>query len=340
MVKTAGGAASQCLALMSAIYISRRIGRPFLIRHYPYGTGGYYPLAIEGLLDDNELDEIEGTIRGLEITNKLVIGGIIEEHPILKRGITYEKFLATLRRFGLDLYINRLRGEWCLNGSRARLDKVPQRIRYVSGGYMPFLDLEVRKELAERFKQAHLPSLFAPANEDGPVPSVVIHYRLGDKRTTFSHPGIGGEANGIVDPNSFRSILEIEGLLHEEDIYVISDEPLVAQGLLKDVGIIAKINPVKGDLWSDLALMAKARLLICPWSTVSQFVAACLVGTERKVYYPDANGAGIRPDWEIDGLLTFPAKYLPPSHEIYQGTYRSEPDAHRIYDRGSPQDLK
>ena len=63
VVKTAGGAASQSLGLMSAIYISLMIKRPFVIKHYPFSTGGYFPLAIGPLLSKDEYSS--GSIAGI-----------------------------------------------------------------------------------------------------------------------------------------------------------------------------------------------------------------------------------------------------------------------------------
>ena len=79
-----------------------------------------------------------------------------------------------------------------------------------------------------------------------PKPKVVIHYRIGEKRTTHSHAGLKGD--GIVDPISFHEILVKKNLLDSKEIYVVSDEPSEAQVLLQSVGIKTKTNPVKGNL--------------------------------------------------------------------------------------------
>ena len=76
VVKTAG-AASQSLGLISAIYISSIIKRPFVIKHYPFSTGGYFPLAIGPLLSKDEIVAVEGITRGLNIVDPLVVGKIL-----------------------------------------------------------------------------------------------------------------------------------------------------------------------------------------------------------------------------------------------------------------------
>jgi len=334
VVKTAGGAASQCLGLISAIYISERIGRPFVVKHFPYSTGGYYPLAISSLLEQDEVAATPGHTRGLEISNNLEVGKIIEEHPLLKKGLTYEKLLQLVRLMRLEIFIKRFRGEYSLNYSRKRLDRVPRRVRSISGGYFPFIDPNVNGKMNLRFKLAKILSPYDPTNTPGPKPDVVIHYRIGDKRTTFSHPGIHGD--GIVDPVSFREILVKNQALDSSEIYVISDEPSVAQELLASVGITAKLNPDRGDLWLDLCLMSRADLIICPWSMVSQFATTFLVDGKRKVYYPSEPSTGHSPKWSIPNLLTYRASYLESKHPIYDGSIRPSEDSHKIYGVDSP----
>lgn len=329
VVKTAGGAASQCLGLMSAIYISERINRPFVIKHFPYSTGGYYPLAIGAILGNFEIDSTPGRTRGLEITDALEVGKIIEEHPLLKRGVTYEKFLTLVRLLHAETLIKRLRGEWSLNYSQKRLDRVPARINVISGGYFPFVDKLVNENMDWRFKRGQLPSPYDPKNTLGPKPDVVIHYRIGDKRTTYSHPGIHGD--GIVDPISFKEILINNGALGSSEIYVISDEPSVAKELLVSVGIPAKLNPIQGNLWVDLCLMSRANLIICPWSMVSQFATSFLVDGRRKVFYPAEASTGHAPKWRIPDLISYSASFLESTHPIYDGSFRPAEGSHKIY---------
>jgi hypothetical protein len=329
IVKTAGGAASQCLGLMAAILISKQIDRPFKIRHFPYSTGGYYPLAIGPLLHEGEIMDSKVSTRGLSPQENLVVGRIIEDHPLLRKGFTYEKFLNVLRKLNLETVGKRMRAEFYLNYSLARLNRVPKSISAISGGYLPFVDKYVNDEMDSRFVRAGLKSPFSKRQESQMLNRVVIHYRIGDKRTTYSHPGIMGD--GIVDPISFRKILDDLGHIEEFEIYVISEEPEVAQGLLREVGIEAKKNPESGNLWSDLFLMSTASIVICPWSTVSQFALTFLVPNGKKVYYPNSTSSGWGGKWKIPGVISYDASYLPQEHHIYLSDCSSADNSHIIY---------
>jgi hypothetical protein len=325
IVKTAGGAASQCLGLMAAIRISQLIDRPFVIRHFPYSTGGYYPLALGPLLSPGEILESVAPTRGLIPSENLTVGRVIENHPMLRKGFTYEKLLKILRNLKLETLGKRMRGEWYLNYSIARLNRVPRSIKSVSGGYFPFIDDCVNKEMHSRFIRADLDSPFTAHEEKKGQINVVIHYRIGDKRTTYSHPGIMGD--GITDPNSFKKILEAEGLLKGFKVHVVSDEPDVAQALLRQVGIKAAKNSEEGNLWKDLFLMSSADIVICPWSTVSQFALTFLVSSGRKVYYPTATSKGWGGKWQLAGVTSYEASYLPETHSIYHSKYSNSIDS-------------
>jgi hypothetical protein len=230
----------------------------------------------------------------------------------------------------LERPIKRLRKEWSLNYSIKVLKKVPRSVNSISGGYVPIVDAEVRQEMDKRFKAAGIPSPFDPRAIAAPIPEVVIHYRIGEKRTTYSHAGLGGD--GIIDPVVFARILVTENLLGSEGIYVVSDEPFVAQKLLSEVGIVAKINPVRGDLWVDMCLMSRADILICPWSTVSQLVATFMVQDNKKVYYPTHPSSQVKLGWSIEGVKLYTPIYLPQEHSIYKSDFEFEEDPHKIYD--------
>ena len=315
VVKTAGGAASQCLGLMAAIRVARLINRPFVIRHFPYSTGGFYPLAIGPLLTPEEILEEAAPTRGLIPIENLTVGRVIENHPMLRKGFTYEKFLKLIRRLKLETLGKRMRGEWYLNYSISRLNNVSRSIKSISGGYFPFIDEYVNKEMHSRFIRANIDSPFTAHEDEKGHINVVIHYRIGDKRTTYSHPGIMGD--GIVDPSSFKRILEAERLDKNFKVHVISDEPDVAQTLLREVGIEAVKNSEVGDLWKDLYLMSKGNIIICPWSTVSQFALTFLVASGRKVYYPSTTSEGWGGKWQLPGVTNYLATYLPKTHSLY-----------------------
>jgi hypothetical protein len=78
--------------------------------------------------------------------------------------------------------------------------------------------------------------------------------------------------------------------------------------------------------------MSRARIVICPWSTVSQFAASFLVGEDKKIFYPAATSSGFLPPWSIEGLISYKPIFLPPSHPIYKGNYEPPIGSHRIYD--------
>ena len=126
LVKTAGGAASQTLGLMNGIYISRRIGRPFTVRHFPYSTGTFFPIAIDRLLLTSETDPASGLTKGLKIDEAFEVGKVIRQHPLLKKRLTYEKLLVVIRRLNLEKPLLRMRGEWPIYVSESRLRRVPK----------------------------------------------------------------------------------------------------------------------------------------------------------------------------------------------------------------------
>ena len=164
-------------------------------------------------------------------------------------------------------------------------------------------------------------------------PDVVIHVRLGDKRRAHARPDLGGAVNGIVDPISYIEILKREGFLSSERIYVVSDDPVEAKRLLAEAGIKAIFNDTQGDLWEDLALMSRSKVVLSPWSTVPQLSAVCLSNTDVRFYYPTTAGDGIPPSWKWNqGNVSFyEATYLPKDHRLYVTPYKSIAASHKIY---------
>jgi hypothetical protein len=331
LVKSAGGAASQLQALKTAIYISKSINRPFKIRHYPSSTGGYFPFAIQGLLYEGEIENLRRETRGLDSNHDTSPGMIIENHPLLRKGVNYEKLLKLIRFLGIDSRLRQIRGELSLEYSREKLDGARKRVKSVTGGYFPFVDELTDRNLDLRFKKSGIPNPYEAIKGFEISKRIVIHYRIGEKRTTFSHPGLMGD--GILDPMSIKNLLESLPSVETSgaEVIVVSDEPNVALGLLKSVGINATLPDIKGDLWADMKVMSSANVLICPWSTVSQFVAALLVQKGRKVFYPLATSRGFNPDWSLPGANRYAARYLSSDHPIYDPNFSLEPGAHRIY---------
>ena len=332
VVRTTGGAASQCLGLMIAIFVSKNIGRPFQIRHYPVNTGGYYPLGIASLLSKDELyTEDEQNSLNVDYSS-LTVGELLEPVDLKSRHSRYDRVVIALTRIGLDKYVNQFRMIWHIDGSFRRLKRIPYYVRVVnpgSSGYFPFSDQGVLEDLKLRFERAELPSPFKSLKD----PDVVIHVRLGDKRRAFARPDLGGAVNGIVDPISFVEILRQEGFLWSENIYVVSDDPVEAKRLLAESGIKAQINEIQGDLWEDLSLMSRSKVVLCPWSTVSQFSAVCLSGTDIRFYYPKTAGDGIpaRWQWNQSNVNFYDATYLPKEHRLYVTPYESIAASHKIY---------
>jgi hypothetical protein len=331
LVKSAGGAASQLQALKTAIYVSGRIHRPFRFRHYPFSTGGHFPIAIKALLREEEIEDLEHGTRGLKGGEDTKPGMIIENHPLLRRGLNFEKSLKVIRHLGIDAILRSYRGELSLGYDRQKMTNVSKHIRSITGGYFPFIHEETDQELSSRFDQSGIPNPYKGTEKINLVPRIVIHYRIGEKRTTYSHPGLLGD--GILDPISVKKILE--GIPKSEkngaEILVVSDEPRVAVKLLRSVGIEAKTPTKSGNLWLDMQIMGSATILVCPWSTVSQFMAALLIRSGKRVYYPFSTSRGFNPNWELPGLNKYEAIFLEDGHPIYNPDFILESDAHQIY---------
>lgn len=339
VVRTTGGAATQSMGLLAAIFVSKRIGRPFQIRHYPLNTGGFYPLGIGPLLSEQEIYHEEGGSSSQSDYSGLIVGELLDPTDTKSEFSVYDTIVKILGRLRIDKYLNHLRMIWHIDGSFRRLEKTPGRVRVLtpkSQGYFPFCDEEVLREVKLRFEKAGLPSIFGSGRErdDAIDPDVVIHIRLGDKRRAFARPDLGGAVNGIVDPISYVDILKREDLLSSEKIYVVSDDPVEAKRLLAEAGIDAKFNEIQGDLWEDLALMARARVVLCPWSTVSQFAAVCLSSSDITFYYPTTpgNGVPLRWKWKQENVKFYDARYLPENHRLYVTPYKSIASSHRIYE--------
>jgi len=330
IVKTSGGIASQLMALISAVYISQKIGRPFKIQHYPHSTGGYYPLAIQKLLQNDEIHNPIKKIRGLGDFMEVPAGSIIDSHPLMRKQFNYLKLVQLLTKLRIDIVLNLFRLEWQIDTSTRRLERCPRIVRSISGGYPPYFDARVKSEIYSRFMLAGI--AWPVTHTSGKIKKIVIHYRLADRRTAFSKPGIGGAVNAIVDPQSFRTILENFENDTDFTVTVVSDEPNVAKRLLEGVGIKAEIEGSSNDLWDDLRIMGSADVLICPWSTVSQFMATLLNGDPlKKVYYPEFPGVPQKIKWKLDGVNYYRAEFLPESHSVYVDSYLSPANKNKEY---------
>ena len=329
-VKLAGGAAAQCLALMNAIYLRNRLNRNFQLFYFPHSTGTFWPFGIDFLLEAGELASSEVEIRGLEGTENFEVGKIIKSHPLAARRFSYERVLSILRRLNLERFLQKLRREDALFAKRKNLDKVSSKSRAVSGGFVPIADLHVNAEMDRRFLKAGVRSPFSISLEESTRPDVVIHFRIGDKRAKFSHPSdFGGD--GICDPNVFSSITNSLKTGPNPKIIVVSDEPKVAQALLREAGLNAETNPVTGNLWDDLYLMSQARVFVGSWSQVSQLAAICVSGNNGKAFLPSTTQVGTKIGWQIDRVAFYDPKFLEEEHWIYSDNFSLDEDAHGVY---------
>jgi hypothetical protein len=193
------------------------------------------------------------------------------------------------------------------------------------------LDREVMKELDLRFRKGKDERSPFSRSPDAVDPYVAIHYRIGDKRAKFSHDmDFGGD--GIFDPQCFKKILNQEDLIGTR-IYVISDEPAVAQSLLQEVGIDADVFQDKHDIWIDLFRLSQAKVLIGSWSQVSQLAAICVANNGGISYLPSTTQVGTKVYWNIPNTHFFPPDFLDEKHPIYRPEFELETDAHKAYSK-------
>ncbi|CAN2170405.1 hypothetical protein MCEMRH37_00033 [Candidatus Nanopelagicaceae bacterium] len=315
---------------MNAIYLRNRLDRNFQLFYFPHSTGTFWPFGIDFLLEEGELASSEVEIRGLEGAENLEIGKIIKSHPLAARRFSYERVLSILRRLNLERFLQKLRGEDALLAKRKNLDKVSSKSRAVSGGFVPIADLHVNAEMDRRFLKAGVRSPFSISLEESMRPDVVIHFRIGDKRAKFSHPSdFGGD--GICDPNVFSSITNSLKTGPNPKIIVVSDEPKVAQALLREAGLNVETNPVTGNLWDDLYLMSQARVFVGSWSQVSQLAAICVSGNKGKAFLPSTTQVGTKIKWQVDGVTFYDPEFLEEEHWIYSDNFSLDEDAHGVY---------
>jgi len=329
-IKLAGGAAAQCLALINSIYLGNKLNRNFQLYYFPHSTGTYWPFAIDFLLKSGELASSQELITGFQPSNSLEVGKIIRTHPLTADGISREKVLSWVRKLRLERILQKMRGESALIASMKNLEKVNLRTRAVSGGFVPLYDELVSVDLDNRFKCAGKKSPFSLTMSQASRPDVVIHYRIGDKRTKFSIPSDFG-ADGICDPMGFKRLIEQFGSGAAQKIIVVSDEPTVAAQLLNDIGLRVETNSIKGDLWEDLYLMSQAKLFIGSWSQVSQLAAICVAGNGGLALLPSTTQVSTKIKWQLPSTNFYEPKFLGKDHWIYDNDFSLDRDAHKSY---------
>jgi len=314
-VKIAGGATAQCLGLMNAIYASNKLGVPFKISYYPYSTGTYWPFAIKFLLKEHEVLDLNLGTKGLTNTAKLETGKIIKAHPLFRTGFSYEKFLSLIRRFKLESKLQFLRRELAIKNSPSRLIKINKYFDKISGGFAQINESEVNKEMNLRFKKSKIKSPFAKVAPN--VDLTIIHYRLGDKKATPAQMRHTKDFNTdlIIDPNTYYEVLDQIKGLSRDNIFVVSDEPQLAQKLLAGVGITAKINSNVGNIWEDILFMSRASVFIGTKSQVSQLVNICVENNGGRSYMLNFLNNDKYNNFKNTAYVK--SKFIDPSDKIY-----------------------
>jgi hypothetical protein len=329
-VKIAGGATAQCLGLMNAIYASSKLGIHFKISYYPYSTGTYWPFAIKNLLNEGEVLNLNLNTRGLANTATLETGKIIKSHPLFRTGFSYEKFLSLIRRLKLESRLQFIRRELAIGSSPSKLIKISKYYKTISGGFAQINEPEVNKEMNLRFNKAAMKSPFSKADSISNL--TIIHYRLGDKKATPAQMEHTKDFNTdlIIDPISYVNILKQITDLDEDNIFVVSDEPKLAQKLLLDVGLKAKINSHTGNIWEDLSFMSQANFFIGSKSQVSQIVNICVEANGGKSFMLNL----LKPkDYEkFPNTSYVKARFLEANHGIYSLDFKLEKNAHTAYE--------
>jgi hypothetical protein len=328
-VKIAGGATAQCLGLMNAIYASSKLGIPFKISYYPYSTGTYWPFAIETLLNEGEVLNLNLNTRGLVNTATLQTGKIIKSHPLFRTGFSYEKLLSLIRRLKLESKLQFIRRELAIGSSPSKLSKISKYYKTISGGFAQINEPTVNKEMNLRFSKAAMKSPFSKASKVSNL--TILHYRLGDKKATPAQMEHTKDFNTdlIIDPISYVNVLKQITNLDENNIFVVSDEPKLAQKLLLDVGLKAKVNSRTGDIWEDVSFMSQANVFIGSKSQVSQIVNICVEANGGKSFMLNL----LKPkNYEkFPNTNYVKAKFLEANHSIYSLDFDLENNAHAVY---------
>lgn len=133
----------------------------------------------------------------------------------------------------------------------------------------------------------------------------------------------------IVDPYSYLEVMRQIKNLDYDNVFVVSDEPKLAQKLLADVGVKAKINSNNGNIWDDVLFMSQANIFIGTKSQVSQLVNICVENNGGKSYMLNfSKHVGYDKFKNTDYIA---AKFLPPNHPIYSFDFTLEKNSHSAY---------
>lgn len=316
IVKCSGGKAAQILALINAIYLSKKIGVDFKLVYFPHSTGTFWEFGLEELLYEKEVYEIRNS-PGIDSGQEIAHGTHIPNFPTRRGGFNYLKAFQLLNRLGLVRFLSLLRRERVVAGSRRRLDQVTRRTRMVSGNFVPILENEVYVELESRLGGKVGVNPFSTRVVSN---FVVIHYRLGDMRIDPLGDQESQESR-VVDPQVFRDLLKSVNFDFEKECaQVISDEPKLAAQLLLSVGVNAMEAPTEFGFWQDLNIMSSAKVFIGSLSQMSFLGGSLCLRHGGQVFLPgDAFGeVDIARDIGIQGFNFYSISYLNRSHWIFK----------------------
>jgi hypothetical protein len=325
-VKIAGGATAQCLGLMNAIFASNKLAIPFKVSYYPYSTGSYWPFAISELLDKNEILDLSTPTKGLTVNANLEVGKTITNHPLMSNKVSYENALSFIRKIKLYKVLQFCRRELAILHSPKRLLKITRYYRSISGGFAQINDKKVNLEMNRRFTKAKKDSPFLKRKCQKNL--VIIHYRLGDRKATgFYHRDFNSDL--IIDPASFAEAMSMIRDSNNSDIYVVSDEPKLAQKLLATVNIKAKVKSRSGNIWEDIIFMSQASIFLGSNSQVSQLVNILVENNGGRSYMLNLSKKTNSEDFK--NTLYFKSKFIKLGNNVYSESFDLEKNAHSAY---------
>jgi hypothetical protein len=325
-LKLSGGAMAQCLGLMNGIYASLKLRKKLEIWYYPYSTGTYWPFAISPLLSTEEKASLQIKTQGLMPSDQIEIGKVMTEHPLMTRYFSYEKLLSLLRKTRLEPYLQFARRELAIMGLAEKIVGINKYYQAISGGFATLNINAVIREMHNRFLSSEINSPFVSAGLSKDL--VVIHFRLGDKRAAGQYP-TEFNSDGIIDPRCFADLLSKIGMKNHRNVIVVSDEPKLAQSLLNEVNIKARLATKTGSIWDDIYLMSQANIFVGSNSQVSKFASICIENNGGKSFLLNIDNQ--RNFYNFSNTTFVEATTLKPEHKLYSLNFNLEESAHSAY---------